>query len=56
MTCRAVPAAGLLIGKALFVYWPHGIERIPGTSIGLPRLPYFEKQYGPNFGDMRLIR
>jgi len=46
----------LLIGKALFVYWPHGLERIPGTSIRLPSLPYFERQYGPNFSDMRLIR
>lgn len=46
----------LLIGKALFVYWPHGLERIPGTSVRLPSLWYFDRQYGPNFSDMRLIR
>lgn len=46
----------LLIGKALFVYWPHGLETIPGTDLGLFKIPYFGKQYGPNFGAMRLIR
>ncbi|MBN1853900.1 MAG: signal peptidase I [Pirellulales bacterium] len=38
----------LLIGKALFVFWPHSWNRIPG--IGIP-LPFF-----PNFGDMRRIQ
>ncbi|MCE9606996.1 MAG: signal peptidase I [Planctomycetia bacterium] len=46
----------LLIGKALFVYWPHGFENVPGTSIGLPDLPFLGNQYGPNFRAMRLIR
>lgn len=36
----------LLIGKALFVYWPHPWEtpisfRIPGTSIEFPFYPNF---------------
>ena len=34
----------LLIGEAVFVYWPHGL-RIPGTRIALI----------PNFGKMRFI-
>ncbi len=34
----------LLIGEAVFVYWPHGL-RIPGTKIALI----------PNFGKMRII-
>ena len=38
----------LLIGKALFVYWPHSWERIPGTKIPFPLFP--------NFGDMGLVR
>ncbi len=43
----------MLIGKALFVYWPHAWETwphlaIPGTDI---RLPFY-----PNFGRMRRIR
>jgi len=38
----------LLIGKALFVYWPHSWNRIPGTSIPFP--------FFPNFGDMGLVR
>ncbi|GAF73659.1 unnamed protein product, partial [marine sediment metagenome] len=38
----------LMIGKALFVYWPHSWDRVPG--LGIP-LPFF-----PNFGDMRLVR
>jgi signal peptidase I len=38
----------LLIGKALFIYWPHSWNRIPGTSIPFP--------YFPNFADMGLVR
>lgn len=41
----------LLIGKALFVYWPHGHDYIPGTSVKFPGWPYW-----PNVGSMRLIR
>ena len=38
----------LLIGKALFIYWPHSWDRIP--YVGVP-FPYF-----PNFKDMGLVR
>jgi signal peptidase I len=38
----------LLIGKALFVYWPHSWNRIPGTPIPFPLFP--------NFQDMRLVK
>lgn len=38
----------LLIGKALFVYWPHALDQIPGTSIPFP--------FFPNFARMRMIR
>ncbi len=38
----------LLIGKALFIYWPHSWDRIP--YVGIP-LPYF-----PNFKDMGLVK
>ncbi len=37
----------LLIGKAVFVFWPHSWGSIPG----LQKLPGF-----PNFGDMRIVR
>ena len=38
----------LLIGKALFIYWPHSWGKVPGTSIPLPMFP--------NFSDMGMIR
>ena len=38
----------LLIGKALFIYWPHALDHIPGTSIWFPLFPNFER--------MRFIR
>jgi len=38
----------LMIGKAVFIYWPHSWDRIPGTNIPFP--------YFPNFGDMGLVR
>lgn len=38
----------LLIGKALFIYWPHSWDRVPGTKIPFP--------YFPNFEDMGLVR
>jgi signal peptidase I len=41
-------ARELMIGKALFIYWPHSFDRIPGTSIPCP--------YFPNFGDMGFVR
>jgi len=36
-----------LIGKAVFIYWPHSWDRIPGTEIPL--------KFFPNFGDMDFI-
>jgi signal peptidase I len=38
----------LLIGKAVFVYWPHSWNRVPGTSVPFPLFP--------NFSDMRIVR
>jgi signal peptidase I len=38
----------LLIGRALFVFWPHSFNRIPGTSIPFP--------FFPNFAGMGFIR
>lgn len=38
----------LLIGKALFIYWPHSWNRIPGTPIPFP--------FFPNFPDMGFVR
>jgi signal peptidase I len=38
----------LLIGKALFIYWPHTWNRIPYVNIPFP--------YFPNFGRMGLVR
>jgi hypothetical protein len=46
----------LLIGKALFVYWPHGWDNIPFTEIRLPNLPLIGNQFNPDFRRMRLIR
>ncbi len=42
----------LLIGKAMFVYWPHALDTIPGTNIHLPPM----LQWIPNFAKMRFIR
>ncbi len=33
----------LLIGKALFIYWPHSWNRLPGTNIPLPFFPNFQR-------------
>jgi signal peptidase I len=38
----------LLIGKALFIYWPHSWDRTPYVNIPCP--------YFPNFSRMGLIR
>ncbi|HZZ73936.1 MAG TPA: S26 family signal peptidase [Pirellulales bacterium] len=38
----------LLIGKALFIYWPHSFDRIPGTGIPFP--------FFPNFARMGFVR
>lgn len=36
-----------LIGKAVFIYWPHSWDKIPGTDIPFP--------FFPNFADMEFI-
>jgi signal peptidase I len=41
-------ARELLIGQALFIFWPHSFHQIPGTSIPFP--------FFPNFARMGLIR
>jgi len=33
----------LLVGKALFIYWPHSFDRVPGTSIPFPFFPNFSR-------------
>jgi signal peptidase I len=38
----------LMIGKALFIYWPHSFNKIPGTNIPFPMFP--------NIGDMEFVR
>ncbi len=38
----------LLIGKALFIYWPHSWDRIPYVNVPFP--------FFPNFKDMGLVR
>lgn len=38
----------LLIGEAMFIYWPHSWHKIPGTPIPFP--------YFPNFQRMGLVR
>jgi signal peptidase I len=38
----------LLVGKAVFVYWPHSWNKIPGTPIPFP--------FFPNFARMKLVR
>lgn len=35
----------LLIGKALFIYWPHSQNRIPGTNIPFPFFPNFKRMH-----------
>jgi signal peptidase I len=46
----------LLIGKALFVYWPHSWDKVPGTN-GWPMFPngiWFP--FFPNFARMGFVR
>lgn len=33
----------LLIGKALFIYWPHSWDRVCGTNIPFPYFPNFDR-------------
>ena len=35
----------LLVGKALFIYWPHSDNRIPGTGIPFPFFPNFKRMH-----------
>ena len=35
-------ARELLTGKAVFIYWPHSLGKIPGTSIPFPFFPNFK--------------
>jgi len=46
----------LLIGRALFVYWPHSWDRIPGTE-GWPLVPNgIWLPFFPNFARMGFVR
>lgn len=38
----------LLVGKALYIFWPHSFDKLPGTSIPFP--------FFPNFARMGFIR
>lgn len=38
----------LLIGKALYIYWPHALDHLPATKIWFPLFP--------NFGRMGFVR
>jgi signal peptidase I len=38
----------LLVGKALFIFWPHSFDKLPGTNLPFP--------FFPNFARMRFIR
>jgi hypothetical protein len=38
----------LLIGKALYIYWPHALNHLPRTDIWFP--------FFPDFGRMGLVR
>lgn len=33
----------LLIGKALYIYWPHSWDKLPGTDIPFPFFPNFQR-------------
>ncbi len=33
----------LLIGKAIFIYWPHSWDKVPGTDIPFPMFPNFAR-------------
>ncbi len=41
-------ARDLLVGKALYIFWPHSFDRVPGTRIPFP--------FFPNFARMGFIR
>ena len=38
----------MLIGKAIWIYWPHSWDEVPGSDIPFP--------FFPNFSDMGLVR
>jgi len=33
----------LLIGKAIYIYWPHSFEKLPGTDVPFPFFPNFDR-------------
>ncbi len=41
-------ARDLMIGKALYIYWPHSWDKLPGTDMPFP--------FFPNFQKMKLVR
>ena len=41
-------ARDLLVGKALYIFWPHSFDKLPGTNIPFP--------FFPNFARMGFIR
>lgn len=41
-------ARDLMIGKALYIYWPHSWDKLPGTDVPFP--------FFPNFQKMKLVR
>jgi signal peptidase I len=41
-------ARHLLVGKAIYIFWPHSFDRVPGTRIPFP--------FFPNFARMGFIR
>ena len=38
----------LLVGKALYIFWPHSFDKLPGTPVPFP--------FFPNFARMKFIR
>lgn len=41
--CEFYVRRDLILGKAVFVYWPHSWNRVPGTDIPFPLFPNFER-------------
>ena len=33
----------LMIGKAIYIYWPHSFEKLPGTDVPFPFFPNFDR-------------
>jgi len=43
----------LLIGKAMFIYWPHSWDRIPYVNIPFPYFPKFQSDEAGEVGCQR---